>query len=346
MSDIREVAELARVSTATVSNALNAPEKLSPQTLENVLNAIRILDYRPNRMASALAGSKTKMIGVIISDIYHPNYARSFKAISEQLDKHGYSKLLMNSDMSLKGEVESANCFLEYQVDGVILKGTPAITEIHHIKKLCNNGIPVVTVGRQTSFCDSVNSYMNDALMDMFRHLESLGHREIGIMIPPIIDDKGIPTSRFARLQLVSSLLQETSLEYAPENLLIGKNPSFEEGKRMIKLWLDRGRKLPTAIFVLHEYVALGVEAGLRDAGIRVPEDVSIIDCFGSEASNWGYPPLSTIDSFDDIQGEKAVELLLKRIEKPNTPFQNELINAAYIRRASVGAPNGGECKH
>lgn len=337
MSDIHDVAKLARVSIATVSNAMNSPEKLSPKTLERVLVAAAKLDYRPNRMAKSLASSKTHMIGIVVSDIYNPGYTRAIHAMSLYFEDHGYSTMLINTDMSYEKEIEAVNRLIEYKVDGVIINGTAAITRQVHVKKLAERGIPVVLTNRESNDADVVMPNFQVAVKTMLTMLKKLGHREMGIIVPPIYDAEGFPTSRYARLDITLSTLRDMEFSIDPHNISVVHEASFNGGLRMIQSWIDSGRKIPSALFVMRDDVALGVIKGLQRNGYRVPEDVSVCGFSNYNYCQYSTPTLSSISSREDVQGKLAAQLILERIENPDMQKKAVEYDCEFVARESIG---------
>ena len=337
MSDIHDVAKLARVSIATVSNAMNSPEKLSPKTLERVLIAAAKLDYRPNRMAKSLASSKTHMIGIVVSDIYNPGYTRAIHAMSLYFDDHGYSTMLINTDMSYEKEIEAVNRLIEYKVDGVIINGTAAITRQVHVKKLAERRIPVVLTTRESSDADVVMPNFRAAVDKMLIRLKELGHREMGIIIPPIYDADAFPTSRYSRLNTAVSAVQDMGFSIDQKNITVVHEASFNSGLRAIQSWIDSGRKIPSALFVIHDDVALGVMKGLQQSGYSVPEDISICGFSNYKYCQYSTPALSSISSCEDIQGTLAAQLILERIDHPDMPQKVMEYDCEFVARESIG---------
>ena len=337
MNDIREVAKLADVSIATVSNAFNNPQKLSEKTLKRVFKAAKELDYYPNRMASGLAGNKkSRMIGIIVSDVFNISYIHIMKGIMDVVSKYGYTSLLFNANMDVEKEVEAARSLIEYRVAGVVITGTSVITRTDHISKMIDNGIAVVTTNRRFDLCDSAQTSMEKALVDMMRRLRDLGHTELGVVVPPLYDEKNERTSRYERLQMTIRVAEETGLSYDPANLTVSNSSAFEEGVRIAQEWVDQKRHIPSVVYVIHDRVASGLVTGLRRNGVRVPQDVSVIGSFAHEISQYCDPPLDTIDTKDEEMGNMAGQILLRRIEEPNHEIEHGRCEAVYVQRGSV----------
>ena len=336
MKDIREVARLANVSIATVSNAFNYPERLSEKTLRRVLNAAAELDYYPNRMASNLAGSKSKLIGIVIPEIFNNTYIRSVQGVMAEMNRYGYSVLLINVDKTPEGGLEAVRRLIEYRVAGAIVSGMASVVQPEHIRRLMDSGIRVVTTRRELELCDCVRGDLRNALGELMAHLRELGHEALSAITPPLpdtgyehsdLDDYVQPWFGFAR---------ENGLRCDQKSIVKSRDASFEEGERIAREWIASGKELPTAVFVLHDRVACGLVAGLRRGGVRVPQDVSVVGRFGYEIAAYCDPPLDTIDTMDETLGRMAAQALLRRIEEPDRPFEHAHYDAAYVRRGSV----------
>ena len=336
MKDIREVARLANVSIATVSNAFNYPERLSEKTLHRVLSAAAELHYYPNRMASNLAGSKSKLIGIVIPEIFNNTYIRSVQGVLAEMNRYGYSVLLINVDRTPEGGLEAVRRLIGYRVAGAIISGMASVMRPEHIHRLMDSGIHVVATRRKIELCDCVRGDMRSALGEMMTHLRKLGHETLSAVAPPLHDSGYEHTGRYDYVQPWLEFARENGLRCDLENIAQSRDSSFEEGERIAREWIASGREIPTAVFVLHDRVACGLVAGLRRGGVRVPQDVSVIGCFGHEIAAYCDPPLDTIDTMDETLGRMAAQALLRRIEEPDHPFEQTCYDAAYVRRESV----------
>lgn len=336
MKDIREVARLAGVSIATVSNAFNYPERLSEKTLRRVLSAAAEIGYYPNRMASSLAGSKSRMIGIVVPEFFNNSYIRSVQGVLAEMNRRGYSVLLVNAEKTREGGKEAVRRLIEYRVDGAIVSGMASVMRPEHIQRLMESGIPVVTARRTLDLCDSVRIDMQGALGEMMARLRELGHEELSVIAPPLREgwDEHEGGYDYVKPWIGFALQNGLSCDLARVTQI--RDSSFEEGERIARMWLAEGRAMPTAVFVLHDRVACGLAAGLRRGGVRVPQDVSVIGCFGYEMAAYGDPPLDTIDTMDETLGRMAAQALLRRLEEPDRPPEHTRYDAAYIRRGSV----------
>lgn len=344
MKDIREVAKLAGVSIATVSNALNNPQRLSEKTLRRVLDAAAELNYYPNRMASNLAGSKSRMIGIVVPERFNHSHISSVQAMLSEMNRYGYSVLLLNAEKTPEGGLEAARRLIEYRVAGAIVSGMASVMRAEHIQRLIGSGVRVVTTRRTLELCDSVCGDMRGALREMAARLRELGHEELCIIAPPLYDggqetDGGHDCARQAL-----EIAREAGLACGEDNVIRSRDTSFEEGARIAREWTQNGRVMPTAVYVLHDRVAAGLASGLRRGGVRVPEEVSVIGSFGYEIGAYCDPPLDTIDTRDETLGRMAAQALIRRIEEPERPIEHLRYDAIYIQRQSVARP-GRETK-
>ena len=336
MKDIREVARLADVSIGTVSNAFNNPQRLSEKTLKRVLSAAAELNYYPNRMASHLAGSKSKMIGIVVPEIFNNAYVSSLQGILAEMNRVGYNVLLLNAEKTQEGGFDTARRLIEYRVAGAIVSGMASVVRPEHIKRMADSGITIVTTRRSLEMYDCVSGDARQALRDMAARLRELGHEALSVIVPPLHDGLIDESSRYAYVGPLIEIARDNALSCGRERVIFSRDASFEEGELIAREWIAQGGELPTAVCALHDRLACGLTAGLRQGGVRVPEDVSVIGCFGYEIGMFCNPPLDTIDTRDETLGRMAARALLRRIEEPDSPIVHERYDAVYVRRQSV----------
>ena len=336
MKDIREVARLADVSIATVSNAFNYPQRLSKKTLRRVLDAAAELDYYPNRMASSLAGSKSRLIGVILPEVFNSTYIKSLQGLVAELKRYGYSVILINAEKTREQGQEAVRQLIEYRVAGAVIGGMVSNVLEEDVVRLTDSGIHVVRTRKAFDMCDCVRGDMRGALTQMIAHLREMGHEAISVIAPLVYDsgyENGVSVDD---VHPWLGLARENGLRCDEKDIVQSRDTSFEEGERIAREWLARGGEMPTAVFALHDRLACGLVAGLRRGGVRVPQDVSVIGRFGHEIAAYCDPPLDTIDTMDDTLGRMAAQALLRRIEEPDRPFEQTRYDAVYVRRGSV----------
>ncbi|MEU6415651.1 LacI family DNA-binding transcriptional regulator [Microbispora sp. NPDC046933] len=317
---MEDVAELAGVSTMTVSRVLNAPEKVRPETRARVLAAVRELGYQPNSAARVLATGRSGMLGVVSFDttLYGP--ASTLFGIEQAARDSGYLVSIASLPVLNRNWIDRGIDRLRSQsVDGVIVVA-PHKSAAEGLRNL-PPGLPVVAAGGGTDLPVPVAAVDQHAgAVRATRHLLSLGHRTVWHLSGPPnwIDASG-------RVDGWRSVLEAEGRE-VPEPL-VGDwtaHSGYEIGKRLAR------EPDVTAIFVANDHMAMGVLRALRETGRRVPEDVSVVGFDDVPEADYFWPPLTTVrQNFGEV-GRQAFQLLLGRMagvqDEPRRMVKAELV--------------------
>lgn len=309
MASIDEVAQLAGVSTATVSRALSGRGHVSDTAKERVRVAAQSLGYVVSSRASSLASGRTNNVGVVVPFLDRWFFSAVLSGVSSALMRHGYDITLYNitADSDVRGEVFGT--FLRRQrVDAVIAVSIEL--DENETQQLLDLGLPVIAIGGPNPKLDTLT--VDDVAVAQLatEHLIGLGHRDIAhIGASPEFDlDFHIPTNR--RLGFEKGLAEAG----------VASNPAFFEpadftvsgGYRAAKQLLGRPGPRPTAVFVASDEMAIGAILAARDLGFRVPQDLSIVGIDGHELGE--FFQLTTVDQFPLGQGERAAEAVLAKL--------------------------------
>ena len=344
MSTIKDIAEIAGVSTATVSHVINGTKKISPETTEKVLAAIRQLNYSPNVNAKSLRSGKSFTIGVLVEDIRGLPVADIVAGIGETLDKGGYRMLM--SDLHLLDNLynqyekigayrdrinNGVNLLLSSKVDGIIYVGM----HDRHLDYLFQPmDKPFVFAYSHGTQYDSFVSYSNlDSAVELMRYLIAKGHTKIAAIC-------GHPHSYPAqkRLNGFQIAFQEAGL-VIPDGYIRYGNWEYESGYTETIALLSLQER-PTAIFAMNDLMAAGCMHALADSGLKVPEDISVVGFDNREISRYLQPPLTTIALPTRLIGEKAATHIMELIITPELPPKREILPCSIIERQSVMAAN------
>jgi len=327
---LEDVAALAGVSAMTVSRALNAPERVHVKTRERVLAAVRELDYRPNTAARQLATGRSGVLGVVSVDttLYGP--ASTLYSIERAARLNDYSVSIASLSMLTRRSIEeSLRQFQSQSVDGVIIVAPheSAADGLRHL----SSKIPVVAVDAGAGLSVPVVTVDQRAgAARATRHLLSLGHETVWHLAGPAswIDANG-------------------RVEGWREALEAGGHrvPEVSRGDWSSRSGYQLGRRLAqdleiTAIFVGNDQMALGVLRALREAGRRVPEDVSVVGFDDMPESAYFWPPLTTVrQDFEEV-GSHAFHVLLDQMAGRSSQVRR-LVEPELIVRESTGASPG-----
>ncbi len=323
-----DVAKLAGVSRSTVSFVLNNTPgiKISEETRKRVLEAVKILDYKPNAIARSLAKQKTEAIAFFVLDIANPVFPNMARGIEDVARHNRYILLLCNTDGKSLRELRYMNIMLERRVDGIIV-GALSNEEISRIAQKKN--IPMVILEHprllehDVVYADNVKgSY--DAIM----HLIELGHTRIAHVT---INPESIIVQE--RIEGYKKALQDAGIPFDSDLLKIFYDKVDEELAVNELLSLSNP---PTAIFAFSDFIAIQIMKNLNKRGYRIPQDISIIG-FDDTLADLTIPSLTTVSQPFYEMGAKAAEILIERIKNPNLPIQHIKLPTKLVIRESTG---------
>jgi len=308
LSNIREVARLAGVSVATVSRTLKSPERVLAPTRERVMAAVEQAGYRPNLMAVQFRSRRTGNLVILVPTIANTFFARVISGAQQAAHPAGYRLLLCDTQGRVELERQFAELVYAYQADGVIqlraydpFENAPPDADVPPIVNACE----VLKAGRYpTISLDNVA-----AAKAMTDHLIALGHRRIGL----IKGSKNSPLT-LDRLAGYEAALREAGIAF-DEALICHGNFSLEAGYAGAQKMLALAER-PSALFCENDEMAIGALKRIRQAGLRVPEDISVVGFDDIPMAAFCDPPLTTISQPAEAFGAKAVEMLIALIEK------------------------------
>ncbi len=316
----KDVAELACVSEATVSHVINNTKYVSPELALRVRKAVSELDYRPNAVARSLMTKTTKHVAIVVSDIKNPYYAEITEGMQEVAAKEGFLVSLIRYGEN--SSEEDLFALASRYIDGVFLATTKVnIAEV--ARRFTEQGIAVVT--------DIIVDY-SGAIDTMFRYLTQLGHRRIGFL-------SGLSVSRSGDMRYEGYCrgLEKYGIPYDPDLVMDGVTPyptTINSGYDSMKKLLQARTGL-TAVFAINDLMAIGAMRAIRDAGLKVPEDISVIGCDDIFLADSVDPPLTTLRVPKLDMGRGAMYQLLHQIrEKKHEPV---IVKTEFIIRNSTG---------
>ena len=333
---IYDVAREAGVSMATVSRVVNNNPNVKPQTRKKVLEAIERLGYRPNAVARGLASKKTTTVGVVIPDISNAIFAEVARGIEDIANMYHYNIILCNADKRKEKEIRVVNTLLEKQVDGLLFMGG-SITE-DHLEAFRTSTVPIVlcSTADETGTMPSVDIDHEQAAFDAVSRLISEGHRKIAMISGSLQD----PTTGYARFQGYRKALEKAGLPFREDYVRAG-NYRYESGMEATRYFLQLPER-PTAIFAANDEMAIGAIHAIQDAGLRVPEDISVIAIDNIRLAEMVRPELTTVaQPMYDI-GAVAMRLLTKLMRKEQVDALQVVLPHELIVRRSTAAPSAG----
>lgn len=333
MTTLKEVAESAGVSVATVSRVVNDYQYVNSETRKRVLKAIKQLEYRPSRVARRLRKRGAQILGLVIADISNPYYSSLVQSIEDIAYANKYSMLLCNSSEEPEREQIHLDILFEEQVAGVII--SPVDEFCTSCKSFLDQGIAVVAIDRRFRNLE-IDSVLVDNISGAFdatNHLIQLGHQRIGLIAGP----SHLTTGR-ERKEGYEEALVENNLDI--DSSLMKTGDFKQKSGYNLTYELLKMKDPPTAIFVSNNLMTLGALNAIHDMGLRIPQDVAIV---GFDDLSWApslNPPLTAVAQPTYELGEVAVKLLLKRIlGNREDPIEIKLKPTLKIR-VSCGYPN------
>jgi DNA-binding LacI/PurR family transcriptional regulator len=335
MATIDDVAKRAGVSKSSVSRVLNGNfEYMSEQMKHKILAAIEEMNYSPNALAQSLKTKETKVIGIILSDISNPFWSEILKGAQDEANRSGYG--LMVSSFNEDPELEKSNILMlkNRQVDGIIVNTSGNIN--HLFNEFIQEKYPFVLLDRLAGEIKADTVVVNNVngAKQAVQYLIDQGHRRIGIVLYPL-QNKSPRVERLEGYKLAHSLndlpVDDSLIKFCEPVDGIAAQAAEE-----LLSMPDR----PTAIFSTNEKLNLEVLAGVKKAGFKVPEEVSI---FGYDDFPWIPlldPPLSTVAQPAYEMGVKAIALLIQKLQsKDKTTPQIIQLEPRIIIRSSCSSP-------
>ena len=329
MTTIREVAESAGVSYATVSHVINNTRLVSPETRERVLAAMDTLNYRPNALARSLRQGKTNTIGLVLPDSANPFFAEISRSIEDEAFKKGYSVFLCNTESDTKRELFYVDVLSKKQVDGIIF--VAAGDQADSLDYLLQRNMPVVMIDRNVPNVEG-DAVLTDHQLGGYlatRHLLKLGHTQIACIAGP-----SSITPSAERIIGYRRALEEAGLPF-DEKLVIRGDYHAQSGMDITNSLLKMNPR-PTAIFALNDLMAIGALRAAAEVGYSIPKDLAVVGYDDLEIARFTNPPLTTIAQAKKEIGAQAVNLLVDRMARKSRPPSRLVLAPELIVRRST----------
>jgi DNA-binding LacI/PurR family transcriptional regulator len=336
MANMKEIARLAGVSLGTVSNVLSGLPSVREPLRRRVLEAVQSLGYQPSQLARGLRRDKTNIIGMILSDVSNPFFPAVVKGAEDTAFKNGYRLFLCNSDNDFSKEETYLRELQTYLPAGLIImtsniNGPTTLADAYRMA-----GTAVVYVDRLPPHWsgDTVTSMNEGGGYEATKHLISVGHRQLAM-----ITGSASRTNSEDRANGFRRALKEAMIPISPEYIQEGnfeKESGYARTKTLLRL-----NPRPTAIFAGNDLMAFGALNAIRDAGLRCPEDVSVIGFDNLEMAEVVTPALSSVDQSGYQLGAVAAQIIADRIHGDNVSKTAVVLPTSLAHRLSVAPPPG-----
>ncbi len=329
MPTIKDVANRAGVAPITASRVINNSGYVSDTTRQRVEAAIEELGYVPNRIARSLRSKETHTLALVLSDIANPFWPIVARGVEDVANEDGFSVILGNTDESEAKEYDYVRVLLQKQVDGFIL--VPTRSDTRSVALIRKQQVPLVVVDR--SVWAPVDTVLSDSVGGAYQltcHLLDAGHTHIAMLSGP----REVSTA-VDRVAGYRRALTEAGIPVDERMVIYGTftQPGGYEMTQQVLALTPR----PTAYFAANNFIAIGVLRALRDAGLRVPDNVALV-AFDD------LPPTFAMDAFLTVVAQRAYEmgqiatrLLLKRLKEPEPQGPEEIVLPIdlLVRRSS-----------
>lgn len=304
MVTMKDIAQAAGVSTATVSRVLNGVPGMSAATAARVNLVMQELNYRPNHIARSLRTVSTRTLGVLVSNVANPFFAGLVHSIEDSASELGMGLVLGNASEQPDRQLSYLNAFLEKQVDGIII--TPTGSESGWAEEILAQQLPLVFVDRTLAGVDVPSVTIDDeaAFRLLIEHFMNEGHRSAAIVTGP-------STNMPIRHRIAGFLAAAEPLGFTvrPEHIVAG-GVLREDGSRAVRELLGQPGERPDVIFTLNNTMALGALAELQAAGLSIPSDIAFASFDDSPWFDVLTPPVTAIAQPVSEMGRAAVELV------------------------------------
>ncbi|MEM9204409.1 MAG: LacI family DNA-binding transcriptional regulator [Actinomycetota bacterium] len=319
------VAERAGVSRALVSLVMNNSPKVSDAKREAVLQAAEELGYRPNLHARNLAQQRTKTLGMIINDIHNPFFAEVVNGVELAAEEQGFDVLILNGGREADRERRAVEMHLQFQVEALVLVG-PKLADDDIVRASYVVPTVVVAAGRDHPAVDTITTDDELGAQLAVEHLVALGHTDI-VHIDGATNISAVPRARGYEKAMRSAGL-EPRVFRGGDAEADGEEPVVE---------MVETAQIPTAIFAFNDLVAAGGLSTLDSAGLRVPDDVSVVSYDNTFIAALSHMSLTAVNQPREQMGRLAVRTILERIEDGRTePARIELAPTLAVRGSTA----------
>jgi len=330
--NISEIAKRANVSTATVSRTLNQSGPVKAGTARKVWRAVTELNYYPNSHARALVSGRSRLIGLIVSDITNPFFPELIRTFEGLAGQQQYDVLLTSTDYDTTRMTACLRRMLERKVDGVAMMTSEMDAGL--IKELSKRNVPIVfmDVGQMGPRMSHVSIDYGNGVRQAVDHVVQLGHRHVAFITGPL----ELHSARTRRQAFVDGLRHRgVTLD---RKLIREGTHTAEGGEKAMKELLKLSR-LPTAVVCSNDWTAIGALHAIHAAGLRVPEDISLVGFDDIPLSSYITPSLTTVRMSARDVGSTAFQALFSLIGEAHVEGDVYQIPTRLVVRESTAKP-------
>ncbi|WP_324716815.1 LacI family DNA-binding transcriptional regulator [Carboxydochorda subterranea] len=345
MVTLADIARRLGVSTMTVSRALNGRDGVSEELRRRVLEEAERLGYSKNLLSVALRRGKTRTVGLCVFDLSFPYANELVREVDHLARAAGYEVLVNCSHGDAKEERENVEAFLRRRVDGMLIVPVASGHNVQFFKRLAHRGVPLVFVDRYLAGCP-VDYVATDNIQGGFlatSHLLELGHRKIAFVPGPEIDCIAVQDRLVGAERALAPYGDGANLTVLQPQRPVPRPE--DNGYEAVRDYLRGGGRSEggrlTAVFAVNDSVAMGVVAALREHGVRVPEEMSVVGFDDISMAKYFQPPLTTIRQDAQGIGQSSIRMLLELMDGRRPSGRRLLLEPVLVERATT-APVAG----
>lgn len=343
-----DVAKRAQTTVATVSRVINNAGYVSAPLRERVNAVIEELGYVPNANARSLRTKKSRTLGVVVGDLMNPYSVELANAVTSAAVDYDYTTFIGAATDDVDSDVAVIDAFHRQRVDGLVVATLQTERSDELIAKLAKRGLPTVLVGRTLDdpLVDSIAADFRSGGRLAAQHLLDLGHKRIAFVGAEMEESQRV-TRLQGYLDALGSAKIKVRAEYIVGSRQAAGGPRYarhgtghQATLQLLKLPVP-----PTAIFARNDNTAFGVLQALREKGLDVPGDVSVVGFDNIPLADRVMPTLSSVSQPTPQQGRAAVEYLLRRIESREEDLEPKrlVLDCAMVARGTSASPPGPE---
>ena len=330
--NIAEIARRANVSTATVSRTLNQSGPVKATTARKVWRAVTALNYYPNSHARTLVSGRSRLIGLIVSDITNPFFPELVRAFEDLAAQKQYDLLLTSTNYDTSRMTTCLRRMLERKVDGVAMMTSEMDTSL--IRELSKRNLPIVfmDVGQMGPRMSHVSIDYGNGIRQAVDHVASLGHRNIGFITGPL----DLHSARTRRQAFVDGMRDH---KITLERRLVREGTHTADGGEKAMKELLKLAKIPSAVVCSNDWTAIGALHAIHEAGLSVPHDISLVGFDDIPLTSYTTPTLTTVRMSARDVGATAFQALFSLIGEQHVEGDVYQVPTRLVVRESTTRP-------
>lgn len=334
VSTIQDVARLAGVSPTTAKRALKEPDKLTPDTLARVQQAIAQLHYEPDQRAGSLRGGQSTTVGLVVGSILEPFFAQFARTASHVLADAGYTLIISENEYSAQRELQELRRLYGLRVAGILLRPGYGQDSQEYLARLRSRGVAVTEYDYRPPHHDEPSVMLDNpgAVRQAVTHLHALGHRRIAALgtYHPVIH----PEERSRAFPEVMNALGLTVPAEYQRVTLLTEDTAYALTNDLLDL-----PQPPTALIALTGTQASGAYRALRERGMRLPHDISLVAFDNYPWTSLVDPPITVLEQPVEAMAERAAALMLAQLGHGTVTQRHVVLDARLIERGSTAPP-------